>query len=627
MIRILCDGRKHSFPALPVTIGRDADNDLPLDDSKLSRRHCRICRTPEGIAVEDMDSSNGTFVNGERAAHHLLRARDTIRIGVSSLSVEWDPEAVPPPRRKKRSAAKVSELEAENLRLRRILTLTHAVASEHQEERLLRRILDSSIEITGAERGFLFLVTLHGLDFRAALDSHGKDIKRPEEHISRSIAREAIESVKPVMTEDAGGDARFAGGRSVAFLRLRSVLCVPLKVPDGPIGAIYLENSGVTARFHDRDIPFVTAFGDFAALTLASARSLGAIQRREEQLRQSRERIGRLNARLKALLRRQSRELAGVRADLDFSRQELGLRYDSNAIVGQSPAMRAALALVDRLIDTEQAVWIHGASGTGKELIARAIHYNGPRAKGHFVTVSCGAIPPELLEAELFGVEGRPGFLERADRGTLFLDNVEKMPLPVQERLADALGRDAEADAAGVNVRLLTASRSDPGDLLGAGRVHPGLHARLTGAICRLPSLEERAEDIPALVDHFLDLFCAEQEIDRPAMEPEVIDRLQAYPWPGNIRELRNEVQRLLTLQRGRITPDLLSLPVYSGDPEAVPPVDLPAGGLKALVENLERRVLLDTMRRLNGNKTRAAAVLGLSRLGLRKKLERYGMS
>jgi two-component system response regulator AtoC len=177
-----------------------------------------------------------------------------------------------------------------------------------------------------------------------------------------------------------------------------------------------------------------------------------------------------------------------------------------------------------------------------------------------------------------------------------------------------------------VSVRSVAASNRDIHELVKQGLFREDLFYRLNGVTCRLPPLRERGEDIPPLVDHFLDVLCAEQEVDRPAVDPEVIDRLQHYPWPGNVRELRNEVQRLLTLQRGMITPDLLSLPVYSGDPEAVPPTTLPPGGLKELVENLERRLLLDTMRRVGRNKTRAAAMLGLSRLGLRKKLERYGL-
>jgi transcriptional regulator with GAF, ATPase, and Fis domain len=641
MIRIVCDGVEHAFSALPVTIGRDADNDLHVDDANLSRQHCRICRTREGILLEDLESSNGTYVNGARTARHLLAAGDSILIGVTSLSIEWDPEAAPPPRKRRRTLEEIEGMEEENRRLKQLLGLLRTIASEHDEEKLLRRILDSAIQLTGAAGGYLFVVTLHGLDFRGARDAQGNDLEQPEDKISHSIAREAIESGRPVMTEDAGGDARFAGGQSVTLLDLRSVLCIPLKVPDGPIGALYLEQGAVTGQFHPRDIPFATAFAGFAAVTLATARSVAAVRRREEQLKQSRARIGRLNARLKSLLRSRSQELAGVRADLDVSRQELGLRYDYNAIVGESPAMRKVLALMDRIIESDISVLIAGESGTGKELVARALHYNGPRRKARFVTVNCAAIPADLIEAELFGREagaytgagaGGPGLFEVADNGTLFLDEVGDMPLETQGKLLGVLENGEVRRVGGtqvrkVSVRTLAASKQDLVDLVKAGTFREDLYYRLNGVTCALPPLHERLEDIPALVDQFLDTFCAEAEVERPNVEPEVIDRLQHYPWPGNVRELRNEVQRLLALQRTGITPDLLSLPVYSGDPEAVPPTTLPEGGLKQLVENLERRVLIDTMRRVDGNKTRASTLLGLSRLGLRKKLERFGLS
>jgi serine/threonine-protein kinase PknK len=623
LIRILCNGAEHEFPALPITIGRDQDNDLHIEDVNLSRQHCRILRTKEGIVVEDLHSSNGTYVNGAKTPRHVLSAGDTILIGVTTISVEWDPTTAPSQPKRRPDAAEAQALAEENRGLRRLIAVTRMIASEETEENLLRRIVDSAVELTGATSGYLFLVTLHGLDFRVARNARGQDLEHPQDKISRSIAREAIESGRPVVTEDAGGDSRFASGQSVALLGLHSVLCVPLKVPDGPLGALYLEHGKITSQFRAVDIPLVAAFADFAAIALAAARNLSALKAREEQLRQSRARIGRLNARLKQLLRRQAQELEGVRADLALSKHELGMRYDYSAIVAESPAMRGVLALLDRVVESEVPVLLIGESGTGKELIARALHHNGPRRNAPFVAVPCGSIPEGLFEAELFGgAHGAKGLLAQAAGGTLFLDDVQAIPRALQQRVLDTIPTEGE-----MSVRTVAAAAQPLDDAVKDGSFLPALHARLAGATCRLPPLRERAEDIPALFDHFLDSFCAEQEIERPTLHPQVIDRLQAYPWPGNVRELRLEVQRLLTLQRGHITPDLLSHAVFSGDPGAAPPTTLPKGGLKELVENLERRLLVDTLRRMNGNKTRAAATLGLSRLGLRKKLDRYGLT
>jgi len=628
LIRILCNGVEHKFQALPITIGRDQDNDLHVDDVNLSRQHCRILRTKEGIVVEDLGSSNGTYVNGARTQRQVLSVGDTILIGVTPVVVEWDAATAPPQPKRKPDAVEAQALAEENRGLRRLIAVTRMIASEESEERLLRRIVDSSVELTGATSGYLFLVTLHGLDFRVARNARGQDLEHPQDKISRSIAREAIESGRPVVTEDAGGDTRFASGQSVALLGLHSVLCVPLKVPDGPLGALYLEHGKITAQFRAVDIPLVSAFADFAAIALAAARNLAALKAREEQLRQSRARIGRLNARLKQLLRRQVQELEGMRADLALSRHELGMRYDYSAIVAESPSMRKVLALLDRVVESDTSVLIIGESGTGKELIARALHHNGPRRQGRFVAVACASIPEAHFESELFGGgeggdAGSPGLIAQAEGGTLFLDDVETIPVPIQKRLVEALSAPRE----GGSIRTVAASEHSIEDLVKAGSFLPELHERLAGVTCRLPSLRERVEDIPSLFDHFLDSFCAEQEVERPTVHPQVIDRLQAYPWPGNVRELRHEVQRLLTLQRGSVTPDLLSHAVFTGDPDAALPTTLPKGGLKELVENLERRLLIDTLRRVSGNKTRAASMLGLSRLGLRKKLDRYGLS
>lgn len=592
---------------MPISIGRDDENDLPIEDNRLSRRHCRIVEGSDGIAVEDLASSNGTYVNGERADRVLLNLGDTVRIGFTDLNVEWDPTggAKGRGRRGRLDAEQSRALIAENHRLHRVLSLTKAVASAGDEETLLRLIVDSALEITGAERAFLFLVTLRGLHFRVARDRDHNDLEDPQEMISQSIASEAVETGRPVVTDDAGGDARFSGGQSVAYLRIRSVICVPLKVRDGPLGALYLENSDITAQFTTEDVALVTTFCDYVALTVSAARGVTAIRKREEQLHRSRERIGRLNGKLKALLRRQSRELAGVRADLNLSRQELGLRYDAASIVGESPAMRKVLIVIDQLLESNRSVLVRGESGSGKETVARVLHYNGPHAAHRLVTLACADVPADLLETQIFA------FLDNPQGGTLLLDEVEALSDAVLNKMASAE----------TTVRVVGTSIN--GDIDAAARFRDALKV----VDVALPPLRERPEDVLPLFEHFLDTLCAEQEVERPDVQPALIDRLHAHTWPGNVRELRAEVSRLLTLHRGVLSPELLSLPVFSGDPNAVLPTELPAGGLKEMVEHLEKRVIADVLERESGNKTRTAAALGLSRLGLRKKIERYGLA
>jgi two-component system response regulator HupR/HoxA len=300
--------------------------------------------------------------------------------------------------------------------------------------------------------------------------------------------------------------------------------------------------------------------------------------------------------------------------------------------------MRSVLRLVDRVTDLTIPVLVVGESGTGKELIARAIHFNGPRRRGRIVGENCAAVPESLMESEFFGYQrgaftganrDHAGLFEQADGGTLFLDEVGEMSPDMQKKFLRVL-EEGEVRRLGakkplkVDFRLVSATNRDLGEMLRDGRFREDLYYRIAGVVIELPALRTRKEDIPALVAHFL------EEGVRPGgpslrLEPAALELLVAYEWPGNVRELRNEVQRISALQvGGAITPEHLSSRILAYRP---PDPDRRAdGGLKAMVEDLERRVIRASLLRHGWNKSRSAAELGLSRLGLRKKLERYGL-
>jgi two-component system response regulator HupR/HoxA len=299
--------------------------------------------------------------------------------------------------------------------------------------------------------------------------------------------------------------------------------------------------------------------------------------------------------------------------------------------------MRALLRLVDRVTDLTLPVLIVGESGVGKELIARAIHFNGPRRRARFVGENCGAIPHTLMESEFFGYmkgaftgahRDHAGLFEQAHEGTLFLDEVGELSPDLQKKFLRVL-EEREVRRLGakavtpVDVRLISATNRDLSELLRGGRFREDLYYRLAGVVIEIPPLRERREDIPALVAHFLADLGREKKGLR--LDPAALELITAYEWPGNVRELRNEVQRLLALESGGlIGPEHLSPRLLSyRPPDDKGPV---TQGLKGLVEDLERRILRGTLQRLDWNKSRAALELGLSRLGLRKKLERYGL-
>jgi two-component system NtrC family response regulator len=313
-------------------------------------------------------------------------------------------------------------------------------------------------------------------------------------------------------------------------------------------------------------------------------------------------------------------------------------------IVSASPAMARLIEMVDRVARSEATVLVTGESGTGKEAVARRIHVRSPRAQGPFVAVNCAAVPGELLESELFGhargaftgaVRSRPGRFRQAEKGTLFLDEVSEIPLPLQgkllralqEKMVDVVGSDVPV---AVDVRIVAATNRDLEQQIREGAFREDLYYRLNVVALRVPPLRERPEDIPPLVEHFLAAFKAERDFSAP---PAVLAELARRSWPGNVRELKNACERMAILCRG----DELSLddlpPLPSGalaagaaEAEAVgdewPP--LPPGGLSLV--DLETRVIERALRFNGGNITRTAAFLRVPRHVLVYRIEKHGI-
>ncbi|MGZ3440926.1 MAG: sigma-54 interaction domain-containing protein, partial [Polyangia bacterium] len=282
---------------------------------------------------------------------------------------------------------------------------------------------------------------------------------------------------------------------------------------------------------------------------------------------------------------------------------------------------------------------LEGETGTGKELLAEAIHMRSARRAGPFVVVDCGALPRDLIGSELFGhVRGaftgadaeRRGLFEVADGGTLFLDEVGEMPASMQVKLLRVLQEGEFRRVGGektirVDVRVLVASNRDLGRLVEEGRFREDLFYRLNVVRVGLPPLRERRDDIPLLVEHFLRKFADENKRPPRRIARAALQKLIGYRWPGNVRELENEVVRGASLGGDVISVEDLSPQVAAGEPEAA--VDSPDDlTLKHRVERLERTLLREALHRSTGNQTQAARLLGLSRFGLQKKLRRYDM-
>ncbi|MFZ5471047.1 MAG: sigma-54-dependent transcriptional regulator [Myxococcota bacterium] len=320
--------------------------------------------------------------------------------------------------------------------------------------------------------------------------------------------------------------------------------------------------------------------------------------------------------------------------DLKERLAELGAP-GGRAMVGQSPAFRAFMDTLRQAAPSSATVLLIGESGTGKELAARAIHELSPRASGPFVAVNAAALPESILEAELFGVEKgaftgavarREGRFERADKGTLFLDEVGEMSAAAQVKLLRVL-QEGELERLGgtqtvkVDVRLVAATHKDLRREVAEGRFREDLYYRLHVVEVRIPPLASRREDVPLLANHFLRHFAGKNGKAVRAFSSEAMSVLENYAWPGNVRELEHAVERAVVLSRGEVV-DVGDLPetVRNGPVGSAGLLVIPIG---TPMEEVERRVIHETLRHTHGDKTMAARLLGIAARTIYRKLER----
>jgi DNA-binding NtrC family response regulator len=322
-----------------------------------------------------------------------------------------------------------------------------------------------------------------------------------------------------------------------------------------------------------------------------------------------------------------------------YLRQQLEERFGLGAMIGRSPRMRALFQLIETVAGTATTILVTGETGTGKEMVARAIHQTSPRRAHRFVAINCSAIPETLLEAELFGhvrgaftgaIASRAGRIEQADKGTLFLDEVGTMPMALQMKLLRVL-QEREFERLGddrpvkVDVRVIAATNADLARMVKAGSFREDLYYRLNVIQIELPPLRERREDIPLLVQHFVRKYSGAG----PAVlvSQDAMRRLMAYEWPGNVRQLENAIERGVALLGGRSTIELSDLPpeIQAAPIAFVPALDFPDAGvdLPRIVEQIERDLIARALSRTGGNKAAAAALLNIKRTTLVEKLKR----
>ena len=517
---------------------------------------------------------------------------------------QWERELLAQPRSPSRPRAS-TDLE----RVNHVLQASRQVSGTLDLNELLVRVVDSVVQIAGADRGFLMLMREDGkLHFEIARSRDQSTLPPEEFQISWSVAEEAAHRRETVWVPDAVGSSLFQDRKSVRELSLRTVVALPILNAGRVLGVLYVDSHSIAHEFTPEDIAILEGFAAQVAVALENARL-------HEQLKDSKNRLEIENLNLRRALKEESR---------------YGL------LVGRSPKMLRVIELLEKVIPTQVAVLIQGETGTGKELIARAIHLNGPRRDNNFIAVNCGALPENLLESELFGyrkgaftgaAEDRVGLFEAADGGTLFLDEVGEMPGTLQVKLLRVL-QDSQIRRVGdtvsrrVDFRLVTATNRDLRAEVDGGRFRQDLFYRLNVVPVELPPLRERGEDILLLSQHFLDLQSKQQEKAVRGMASEARELLLRYPWPGNVRELENAMARAVALadENAVLEPHLFGLGAtvarrWDGQHT-----------LRETLDAVEAETVREALRQCDSNVSRAARALGVSRQHLHNRMNFHGI-
>ncbi|MFN3322120.1 MAG: sigma 54-interacting transcriptional regulator [Bryobacteraceae bacterium] len=500
-------------------------------------------------------------------------------------------------------------------KLAAILNICRRMNSERDLNTLLDLVAVEAARLMEAERASIFLLdeSRQVLSSKVALGSD--EVLRFDARLG--VAGAVAMSGETINVADAYSDPRFYQqvDRQTGY-RTRNLLAVPLRDFEGEIlGAFEVLNKA--------DGPFTAE--DEEILNSLAANAAIAIQ----------------TARLIAELRSHRQQLVAENREL---RREVESRFSTGMILGTSEKIQAMLRLIERVRTTSVGVLITGESGTGKDLVARAVHYGSPRAGGPFVALNCAALPETLVETELFGVEKgvatgvdrRVGRFEAAHGGTIFLDEIGDLSLVAQAKILRALQERAVERIGGrqaipVDVRVIAATNKDLEGEIRKGNFREDLYYRLNVVHVRTPSLREIPGDILLLAHHFLAAACREMEREPMTFSPAVLERLSRFNWPGNVRQLQNEIQRMAVCSRGPVigVEDLAGGPMEAASSwqPAGEVASEPAGSLPEEIERLERKRIVEALEAHNFNQQRTARALGLSRQGLINKLKRYGIA
>jgi len=592
-----------------VTIGREATNGIAIADPSVSRKHCVLSSQDGRFLVRDLESRNGTLVNGAAVEEQWLEHGDEIATGDSSFVFLLEADDSSPPE---------SRVEFEDAHFTATTTIIHPRDVVYlQPDRLLRELpatsrvarnlnalfkisriihairdlnelqghlLDLIFEVVPAGRGAILLADGEGQQFNSMFARMRQIGQAPLVKVSRTVAKQVLEQGIAILGSDVPASDELRQVESLAASQVRSLLCVPLTVFQRVIGCIYLDSDSVSNRLNDDHLQLVTAIAGISAVALDNARRLHWLEQENERL------------------------------TVEISQER--------SLVGEGARMKEVYQFLKRVAPTDSTVLIEGESGTGKELAARALHRNSPRASKPFVAINCAAIPETLLESDLFGHERgaftgagtlKKGRLEIADGGVVFLDEIGELAPALQVKLLRVL-QEREFERVGgthpikVDVRVIAATNCDLDQAVRDGKFRQDLYYRLAVLRVTMPALRDRREDIPMLVRHFVQKHAKRCKVKPRPISREALSCLVNYDWPGNVRELENAIERALVLGASEmILPEDLPESLL----ERTPPPEFTEAKYHAAIKELKKQLILDAVEQTRSYAD-AARILGV---------------
>jgi Nif-specific regulatory protein len=583
----------------PILIGRQAGATLKIGNASVSRRHAIIERDGERFVIADLGSRNGTFVNDVPVRRRELQHGDRVRIGDSQFfflyedteepartsEIRFDESEITSGATVRRTYADALGLMARDLAA--LLKVTTSINAIFDLEELQERLLELIFEVVPAKHGAILLLGDDSDIANQFTSVFGLDrVYGPNQKVtvSSTVVRRVLKDNAALLITDADKTEALQS-ESLIAAHSRSLLCVPLVAHGKSLGVIYLDTDVPDISFDEDHLQLITAVAAIAAVAMQNVRHIEELER--ENLR--------------------------LIADANIQHN----------MVGESEAMKLVYQMIAKVAATESTVLISGESGTGKELAARAIHTNSKLSAKPFVAVNCAALAESLLESELFGHEKgaftgalnqRKGRLEFADGGTVFLDEIGELSPALQTKLLRVL-QEREFERVGgnkplkVDIRVVAATNRDLAAAIADGTFRQDLFFRLNVVELKMPSLRQRAEDIPMLANYFAAKYADKCNRRVVGISPEAQKLLHTYDWPGNVRELENAIERAVVMG---MTEVILSEDLPEGILEAGSPPPEASSGYHDKVTNTKKEIILDAMRKTDGNFTEAAKLLGL---------------